>query len=46
MYLSLAAVETAGAVGLILGIWVPWIGVSAAIGVVLHSCCGSSPTER
>ncbi|MBM6405388.1 DoxX family protein [Phycicoccus sp. CSK15P-2] len=36
MYRPLAAAEAAGAVGLVLGIWVPWLGVLAAAGVVLY----------
>lgn len=36
MYPFLAAVEVAGAVGLVAGIWWAPIGVAAAIGVVLY----------
>ena len=32
----LAACEFAGAVGLILGIWWPWVGMAAAIGLVIY----------
>jgi hypothetical protein len=32
----LAACEIAGAVGLVLGLWYPWLGIAAAIGVVLY----------
>ncbi|MFE2495885.1 DoxX family protein [Streptomyces scopuliridis] len=33
---GLATLKAAGAVGLIVGLWVPLIGVAAAIGVVLY----------
>ncbi len=32
----LAALEIAGAIGLVVGLWVPAIGVAAAIGVILY----------
>ncbi|MDQ1424821.1 MAG: hypothetical protein QOD72_2319 [Acidimicrobiaceae bacterium] len=32
----LASAEIAGAIGLIIGLWVPALGVAAAIGVVLY----------
>ena len=32
----LAACELAGALGLVLGIWSPWVGVAAAIGLVIY----------
>jgi hypothetical protein len=32
----LASAEIAGAVGLIIGLWVPALGIAAAIGVVLY----------
>ncbi len=32
----LAALKALGAIGLIVGLWVPWIGVAAAIGVTLY----------
>jgi|ERR1700677_4401707 hypothetical protein len=36
-YLSLLAVcELAGAIGLVVGIWVPMLGVAAGIGLVLY----------
>jgi uncharacterized membrane protein YphA (DoxX/SURF4 family) len=33
---ALASLEIAGAVGLLIGLWVPALGVAAAIGVVLY----------
>jgi uncharacterized membrane protein YphA (DoxX/SURF4 family) len=32
----LAACEFAGAVGIVLGIWWPWLGVAAGIGLVIY----------
>ena len=32
----LAACELAGALGLVLGIWSPWVGVAAGIGLVIY----------
>ena len=32
----LAAAEIAGAVGMVLGLWVPALGIAAAVGVVLY----------
>ena len=32
----LAALEILGALGLVVGIWVPWIGTAAAIGLALY----------
>ena len=32
----LAACELAGALGLVLGIWSPWMGVAAGIGLVIY----------
>lgn len=36
MYPGLAAVEVIGGCGLLLGIWLPWMGIAAAIGVILY----------
>lgn len=36
MYVPLALVELLGAAGLVIGIWVPWLGVAAAVGVVAY----------
>ncbi|CAM2832538.1 DoxX family protein [Prescottella defluvii] len=33
---KLAALKALGAIGLVVGLWVPWIGVAAAIGVTLY----------
>ncbi|MEA3020289.1 MAG: hypothetical protein QOI47_1813 [Actinomycetota bacterium] len=33
---ALASAEIAGAVGLLIGLWVPALGVAAAVGVVLY----------
>lgn len=33
---ALATLEFAGAAGLVAGIWWPWIGIAAGIGVVLY----------
>lgn len=35
-YWWLALLDLAGAAGLVLGIWVPWIGLAAAVGVTLY----------
>lgn len=32
----LAVLELLGALGLLIGIWVPWIGIAAAIGLALY----------
>ena len=32
----LAACEFAGALGLVLGVWLPWMGVAAGIGLVIY----------
>src|SRR5215472_3811441 len=32
----LAACEFAGALGLVLGVWLPWMGVAAGIGLVVY----------
>lgn len=32
----LAILEIAGALGLVLGIWIPWIGIAASIGLALY----------
>ena len=33
---ALAAAEIAGAIGLVLGLWIPALGIAGAIGVVLY----------
>ncbi|MEV7421056.1 DoxX family protein [Streptomyces sp. NPDC091212] len=35
-FLPLGLVKIAGALGLVIGLWVPFLGVAAAIGVVLY----------
>jgi len=35
----LAACEFAGALGLIVGIWLPWAGLAASIGLVIYFVC-------
>ncbi|WP_233518454.1 DoxX family protein [Streptomyces corynorhini] len=35
-FLPLGLVKLAGALGLVIGVWVPFLGVAAAIGVVLY----------
>ena len=32
----LAAAKVAGAVGLVAGLWVPWVGLAAGVGLVLY----------
>jgi len=32
----LAACELAGALGILLGVWLPWMGVAAGIGLVIY----------
>jgi hypothetical protein len=42
-YLSLlAACELAGALGLVLGIWWPLLGVAAGIGLLLYFVCATA----
>jgi hypothetical protein len=35
----IGTLKTAGAAGLLVGLWVPWIGIAAAIGLVLFFVC-------